>query len=160
MRQEAPHVYRKAIDKHLAWGRSEEESRGGAKVVVFWLEWPMQMGRLACRRHARSMRDGFAVMAPVLLLLAVLSPLALTCAAAQAPPGAAAADPVAPVEVSSPAELLAAINDGSGGVIHLMKPMVLPTGWGPARPARPLLILSPYRVILDWCDADCLVSPF
>ncbi|KAI8472387.1 MAG: hypothetical protein J3K34DRAFT_209795 [Monoraphidium minutum] len=39
-----------------------------------------------------------------------------------------------------------------------MRPMVLPTGWGPARPARPMLILSPFRVVLDWCDADCLAG--
>jgi hypothetical protein len=146
------------------------------------------------------------------LALAVL----LAVAAAAAAPRGARAQP-APVQVSTPGELLAAVNGGaastserragqgdprrrSGGAaardgvlpppqkgqaqrsaarpppppppllpnpspsplappkVHIMKPMVLPSGWGPARVARPLLIMSPYRVVLDWCDAACRVS--
>ncbi|KIY94940.1 hypothetical protein MNEG_13023 [Monoraphidium neglectum] len=96
----------------------------------------------APRRRASRAATG-RLLLPLLLLLCTAA--ALRVAAADA----------APDEVSTPEELLAAINERTNGVIHIMKPMVLPTGWGPARPARPLLILSPFRVILDWCDAQC-----
>jgi hypothetical protein len=98
--------------------------------------------------------------APLLVLLLACAAAAALPAPALAQPGAGAgaAAPQAPLQVRTPAELLAAINGGAAATIHLMAPMVLPEGWGPARASRPLLIMSPFRVILDWCDAECRVS--
>jgi len=101
------------------------------------------------RRGVAAPRRGSGAATVAALLLGVA---ALACSISPT-----AAQP-APVQVRNPAELLAAINGGTAAAIHLMEPMVLPEGWGPARVARPLLIMSPYRVVLDWCDAECRVS--
>jgi hypothetical protein len=113
--------------------------RGGSDAAAA----PRPALRLATRQPTRA-------WAPLLLLAAVLL---------AAPPAAAQPRPqTAPAQVSTPDELLAALSNGTASQIHLMRPMVLPDGWGPARVARPLLVMSPYRVILDWCDAKCRVS--
>lgn len=96
-------------------------------------------------------RHGLTAVAPRASLHAALTLLVLAALAAGQPTSAA------PVRVTTPDELLAAVNNGSVGTIHVVKPMTLPAGWGPARPARSLLIYSPYRVVLDWCDEECQV---
>ncbi|GBF94945.1 hypothetical protein Rsub_07446 [Raphidocelis subcapitata] len=105
------------------------------------------------RRGGPSAAAAAAPPAPRRPAAALLLLVALALALAAAPPAAAQPPPGAPsalVEVSTPEQLLAALTNGTAGQIHLVKPMVLPEGWGPARVARPLLVMSPYRVVLDW----------
>ncbi|KAI8471116.1 MAG: hypothetical protein J3K34DRAFT_238636 [Monoraphidium minutum] len=108
-------------------------------------------GALVANASRRGCRGPLAVLA---LLLQWAAPALLLL-----PPPRAAAQPAPPAAVSTPAELLAAVNNGTAGTIHIMRPMALPLGWGPARPARPLLIMSPFRVVLDWCDDACQAAP-
>lgn len=56
-------------------------------------------------------------------------------------------------------ELLAALNDPSVAQIAVMKPFTLDSSLGSATVTRQLLITSPFRAILDWCDDACSNQP-
>lgn len=57
--------------------------------------------------------------------------------------------------VTNHKELLVALNDPSVQQIAVTKPFTLDSSLGPATVTRQLLITSPFRAILDWCDDDC-----
>jgi hypothetical protein len=110
------------------------------------------------RSHQPVDRTAGRGRAPRPLAMLVLLAILALAAAPLAPRAAAAAARPALVQVSDPAQLLAAISQGDADLIHVMRPMVLPHGWGPARAARPLLVTSPHRALIDWCDPACMVS--
>lgn len=76
-----------------------------------------------------------------LLLLAASSGLAATASS---------------TPVSSYAELVAALNNPSVGSISVTKPIAMPhNSTRPAVVNRQLLITSPMRAIIDWCNPAC-----
>ena len=60
-----------------------------------------------------------------------------------------------PVNVTTPAELLLALEDPSVSAISIMRPMTLSSTWGPAVVKRQLLVNSPFRSQIDFCDQQC-----
>eukprot|EP00878_Enallax_costatus_P007009 GHUV01007345.1.p1 GENE.GHUV01007345.1~~GHUV01007345.1.p1 ORF type:complete len:1094 (+),score=299.39 GHUV01007345.1:294-3575(+) len=57
--------------------------------------------------------------------------------------------------VTNHQEFLAALNSPSVQQIAITKPFTLNSSLGPATVTRQLLITSPFRAILDWCDEAC-----
>jgi hypothetical protein len=68
---------------------------------------------------------------------------------------ALATAPAPATRVTTPDEFLAALEDPSVASIAVVKPMQIPSNWGPARISRQLLVTSPFRAIIDWCDKLC-----
>lgn len=111
----------------------------------------MDRGRIAVPWH------------PVAMLLLVL--VALSCSlpgatAAATPSNPAALAPGTPgtAVVGSAQELLAALSDPSVITISVTKPFAMPHGDPTVVPAlvqRNLLISSPHRAMIDWCDKQC-----
>jgi hypothetical protein len=60
-----------------------------------------------------------------------------------------------PVNVTTPDELLLALEDPSVAAISVTAPMTLPYNWGPAVVKRQLLVNSPIRAMIDFCDEQC-----
>eukprot|EP00775_Hariotina_reticulata_P006920 gene6920-7138_t len=63
--------------------------------------------------------------------------------------------PSAATRVTTPDEFLTALEDPGVASIAVMKPMQIPSNWGPARISRQLLITSPFRAMVVWCDELC-----
>lgn len=114
----------------------------------------------ASRRHSRLMGNGSRPGRRIphmllVLLLGVVWAQAATSAPA-APPALAPGTPgTAPV--SNPQEFLSALSDPAVSTIHVMKPFAMPHG-RIAKPAvvnRQLLVTSPVRALIDWCDRQC-----
>jgi hypothetical protein len=91
-------------------------------------------------------------MLPGLLVLL----LACGCVGRTASVPAPAAPTPATAAVTSAAQLFSAIADPSVSTISVMKPFSVPHGSSkPAVVQRQLLITSPIRAMIDWCDKQC-----
>jgi hypothetical protein len=96
----------------------------------------------------------------MLLVLVVLSCSLPGATAAATPSSPAALSPGTPgtAVVSSAQEFLAAMSDASVTTISVTKPFAMPHGDPTVEPAlvqRNLLISSPHRAMIDWCDKQC-----
>lgn len=93
---------------------------------------------------------------PLLLVGLLLLAAATTAAAAAAPP-APPTPPPGTAPVSSAAQFLKALEDPAVNSISVMKPFAMPHGPGvkPAVVQRQVLITSPIRAMIDWCDKQC-----
>lgn len=96
----------------------------------------------------------------MLLLLVALSCSLPGATAAATPPNPAALAPGTPgtAVVGSAQELLDALADPNVSTISVVKPFAMPHGDPTVAPAlvqRNLLISSPHRAMIDWCDKQC-----
>jgi hypothetical protein len=60
-----------------------------------------------------------------------------------------------PTPVETPQQFRQALEDPDVSSINIMKALTLGRDWGPVRVNRPLLVQSPHRAILDFCDDAC-----
>lgn len=141
---------RAAID--LAAHAVAPQARPLAQAVKAYLHPPTAgCGSRYMRRAPQ--RQVLPAAAPLALLALVLAASAPCRAAGQT------ADPNAPAHlVSTPEEFEAALNNGTYGIVQIMKPLVLGRGFK-ATIRRPLLITSPARTQIVWCDAACMAGP-
>lgn len=85
----------------------------------------------------------------LLLLLAVCWGLEAAAAGADGAPQSTAV-------VGTAAQLLAALEDANIATIAVVKPISMPHGrFKPAVVDRQLLVTSPHREMIDWCNEQC-----
>lgn len=89
-------------------------------------------------------------------VLLVLLMCSRVCIAGPVPTAAPPATAPGTQSVTSASQLLSAISDPTISTILVTKPFAMPhKGFAPAVVQRQLLITSPIRAMIDWCDKQC-----